>query len=98
MTMPPRYTEFGYPLNELPLPGHPVDSLDVLNTVEPLLHGTMAIIMALNTALVKQDLTIENGSAALGLLEGHLETALHILKRWEETWAKRPTSPGGREA
>jgi hypothetical protein len=81
MTMPPRYTEFGYPLNELPLPGHPVDSLDVLNT-----------------ALVKQDLTIENGSAALGLLEGHLETALHILKRWEETRAKRPTSPGGREA
>lgn len=79
MTMPPRYIEFGYPLANLPLPGHAVTSLDVLNTVEPLLRGTMAIIMALNSALVRHDLTTENGSAALGLLKGHLESALHIL-------------------
>ena len=82
MTMPPRYMEFGYPLANLPLPGHAVTSLDVVNTVEPLLHGTMAIIMALNTAFFRHDLTTEESIAALGLLEGHLETALHILKRW----------------
>ncbi len=82
MTMPPRYTEFGYPLANLPLPGHAVTSLDVINPVEPLLHGPMAIIMALNTAFFKHDLTTEEGIAALSLIEGHLETALHILKRW----------------
>ena len=82
MTMPPRYTEFGYPLANLPMEGHAVTSLDVVNTVEPLLRGTMGIIIALNTAFFKHDLTIEEGIAALSLLEGHLETALHILKRW----------------
>ena len=82
MTMPPRYTEFGYPLENLPVDGHAVTSLDVVNTVEPLLRGTMGILIALNTAFFKHDLTMEEGIAALSLLEGHLETALHILKRW----------------
>ena len=85
MTTPPRYTEFGYPLGNLPTEGHAVTSLDVVNTVEPLLRGTMGFIIALNTAFFKHDLTLEEGIAALSLLEGHLETALHILKRWRVT-------------
>jgi hypothetical protein len=82
MTKPPRYTELGFPLANLPTEGHAVTSLDVVNTVEPLLSGTLAILMALNIAFVRHTLTTEEASDAIGLLEGHLATALHILKRW----------------
>jgi hypothetical protein len=82
MTTPPLYTEFGYPLGNLPTAGHAVTSLDLANTVEPLLSGTLAILMALNIALVGRSLATEEASDAFCLLEGHLETALHILKRW----------------
>jgi hypothetical protein len=85
MTRPPRYTELGYPLANLPVPGDAVTSLDMVNTVEPLLSGALAILMALNVAFVGRSLTTEEASDAFCLLEGHLETALHILKRWQET-------------
>lgn len=93
MTRPPRYTEFGYPLANLPTEGHAVTSDDVVNTVEPLLRGTMAILMALNIAFARRSLTTEEGSEAIGLLEGHLETALHILKRWRVDECSRLDDP-----
>jgi hypothetical protein len=40
------------------------------------------MLMALNNAFASRSLTTDEGSEAIGLLEGHLETALHILKRW----------------
>jgi phage gp46-like protein len=99
-------------LTNLPRPGKPVSALLVYDTVYPLLKGAKALTTAVQVSLTTGDLDAERASWALALIEGHLESALHILQRWEETQAtgrqepatrtdvkaKRPTSPGGVEA
>lgn len=106
------YSPLGYPLTNLPRPGKPVSALLVCDTVYPLLKGAKALTTAVQVSLQTNDLDAERASWALALIEGHLENALHILQRWEETQdtarqepatskvvkEKGPISPGGREA
>ena len=85
MTMDNPYSPLGYPLTNLPRPEKPVSSLTVYDTVYPLLHGARALLTAVGVSLRTEDLTQERASWALALIEGQLESALHILQRWEET-------------
>ena len=79
------YVPLGFPLTNLPRPGKPVSSLTVYDTVYPLLIGARALLIAVEVSLRTEDLTQERASWALALIEGHLESALHILQRWEAT-------------
>ena len=79
------YSPLGFPLTNLPRPGTPVSSLLVYDTVYPLLHGARALITAVQVSLRTHDLDSERASWALALIEGQLESAFHILQRWEET-------------
>ena len=55
------------------------------DTVYPLLHGARALTIAVGVSLRTHDLDPDRASWALVLIEGQLESALHILQRWEET-------------
>ena len=87
------YSELGFPLTNIPRPGQTVTPLDLSNTVWPLLQGTRALLSALSVALHTEDIDGQQGSAALELLEGHLETAMYLLNRWRKT----PQTPAGVE-
>lgn len=97
------YSPLGYPFANIPRPGKPVTALTVYDTVYPLLHGARACLKAVEGSLRTGDLDNERASWALALIEGQLETALHVLERWEETQdrtdskAKGPTAPQGSE-
>jgi hypothetical protein len=87
------YHEFGFPLANIPRPDRAITPIDLWDTVWPLLEGTRVLLSALSVALQTNDVDQQQGSAALNLLEGHLETAMHLLNRWRET----PQTPAGVE-
>lgn len=96
MTMDNPYSPLGYPFVNLPRPGKLVSSLTVYDTVYPLLRGARACLTAVGVSLRTEDLTPERASWALALIEGQLETALHVLQRWEETQERMQEEPAAR--
>lgn len=89
------YSPLGYPLTNLPSPGKPVSSLLLLDTVQPLLHGAKALTLAVCVALRTGDLTPARASWGIEMIAGQLESALHILERWEETQGIGMRGKGG---
>ena len=84
------YAELGFPLTNIPQPGQAVTPLDVSNTVWPLLEGTTVLLHALSVALHTDDIDSQQGSAALAILAGHLETAMSLLHRWDDARRHAP--------
>jgi hypothetical protein len=84
------YAELGFPLTNIPQPGETITPLDLANTVWPLLKGTRALLSALSVALHTHDIDGQQGSAALNLLEGQLETVMYLLNRWHDATRHAP--------
>jgi hypothetical protein len=93
------YHPLGYPFVNLPRPGKPVSAVTVYDTVYPLLIGARALLTAVQVSLRTEDLNPERASWALALIEGQVETALHVLQRWEATQqGTGPTASKGGDA
>ena len=96
MACPSHYYELGYPLENIPTPGRPITQIDLRDTVWPILEGTRALLCALSAALDTNDVDSQQGSAGLQLLAGHLETAMHILRRFDASAERRRGDTGAR--
>lgn len=96
MAATPDYTVFGFPLANLPGPGQAITQIDLRDTLWPLIEGTRVLLSALGTALKTGDITSEEGGEAIELLDGNLETAMHILTRFDDSENSRSGDTGTR--
>jgi hypothetical protein len=84
MTEDNPYSPLGFPLTNLPCPGQPIDGLTLYDTLNPLLHGPRALTIGIIVSLRTGDLDPERASWALATIEGLLESAHHLLQRFDQ--------------